>query len=155
MADPNLWVPFEDGTSFGQWLDKEKTARNLDELGVSEADKKGYWAYEELFDKVRVKLRKGDRDTWVGDTPTRAEIEEILDGNQTMIDLVFEVSIADVLDDHISDKRLKTALYGQGIIGTWAARASPGPPRSSSCTTRATWRARGRSGATSRAAWGW
>ena len=21
VADPNLWVPFEDGTSFGQWLD--------------------------------------------------------------------------------------------------------------------------------------
>ena len=36
-----------------------------------------------------------------------------------MIDLVFEASIADVLDDHISDERLKTALFGQGIIGTW------------------------------------
>ncbi len=25
VADPNLWVPFEDGTSFGQWLDDDKT----------------------------------------------------------------------------------------------------------------------------------
>ena len=32
VADPNLWVPFEDGTSFGQWLDDAKTQRNLEEL---------------------------------------------------------------------------------------------------------------------------
>src|SRR4029450_1480033 len=25
VADPNLWVPFEDGTAFGQWLDDERT----------------------------------------------------------------------------------------------------------------------------------
>jgi phytoene dehydrogenase-like protein len=126
VADPNLWVPFEDGTSFGQWLDDERTERQLDELGVSEADKKGYWAYEELFDQVRIKLRKGRRDTWLGDTPTRAEIEELLDGDQTMIDLLFEASIADVLEDHLRDERLKTALYGQGIIGTWGGPWEPG-----------------------------
>ena len=43
-----------------------------------------------------------------------------------MIDLVFEASIADVLDDHLSDERLKTALYGQGIIGTWGGPYEPG-----------------------------
>src|SRR5215218_10374410 len=36
-----------------------------------------------------------------------------------MIDLVFEASIAEVLDAHLTDERLKTALFGQGIIGTW------------------------------------
>ncbi len=126
VADPNLWVPFEDGTSFGQWLDDDRTERDLQRLGVSEADRKGYWAYEELFDQVRIKLRKGARDTWVGDSPSRAEIEELLGGNRTMIDLVFEASIADVLDDHFSDERLKTALYGQGIIGTWGGPREPG-----------------------------
>src|SRR5213080_67377 len=35
MADPNLWVPFEDGTAFGQWLDDSRTQANLEELGVS------------------------------------------------------------------------------------------------------------------------
>src|SRR3954454_15149462 len=126
VADPNLWVPFEDGSSFGQWLDDERTERNLDELGLSEADRKGYWAYEELFDEVRRRLRKGARDTWAGETPTRPEIEEILGGNQEMIDLVFEASIAEVLDAHIWDERLKTALYGQGIIGTWGGPWEPG-----------------------------
>jgi phytoene dehydrogenase-like protein len=37
VADPNLWVPFEDGTSFGQWLDDSKTQANLEGLGVSMA----------------------------------------------------------------------------------------------------------------------
>ena len=35
VADPNLWAPFEDGTSFGQWLDEEKTLDGLRALGVS------------------------------------------------------------------------------------------------------------------------
>ena len=118
VADPNLWVPFEDGSSFAQWLDDAKTQASLEELGLAQSDIDGYWAYEELFDEVRVKLRKGERDTWVGDSPTRPEIEAIL-GSQEMIDLVFDASIADVLDSYITDERLKTALFGQGIIGTW------------------------------------
>ena len=126
MADPNLWVPFEDGTSFGQWLDDSRTQANLEKLGLSKRDIDGYWAYEELFDEVRRKLRKGERDTWMGDAPSRAEIEELVGGNPTMIDLLFEASIADVLDDHISDERLKTALFGQGIIGTWGGPREPG-----------------------------
>src|SRR3954463_8309489 len=107
VADPNLWVPFEDGTSFGQWLDDTRTQAGLEELGVSRADIDGYWRYEHLFDSIRRKLRTGPRDTWVGDTPTRPEIEELLDGEQEIIDIVFEASIAEVLDDHISDQRIK------------------------------------------------
>jgi phytoene dehydrogenase-like protein len=126
MADPNLWVPFEDGTSFGQWLDDSRTQASLDELGVSKRDIDGYWAYEELFDEVRRRLRKGRRDTWVGDSPTRQEIEDLVGGDRTMIDLLFDASIAEVLDDHISDERLKTALFGQGIIGTWGGPREPG-----------------------------
>lgn len=126
VADPNLWVPFEDGTAFGQWLDDAKTQAGLEELGVSRSDIEGYWAYEELFDEVRRRLRKGARDSWVGDAPSRAEIEELLRGEQAMIDLVFEASIADVLDEHLDDERLKTALFGQGIIGTWGGPRDAG-----------------------------
>ena len=35
VADPNLWVPFDDGTSFGQWLDDDRTNADLTALGVS------------------------------------------------------------------------------------------------------------------------
>ena len=126
VADPNLWVPFEDGSSFGQWLDDDRTQSDLEALGVSQADIRGYWAYEHLFDEVRRRLRTGPRDTWVGDAPSRAEIEELLGGSREMIDLVFKASIADVLDDHLSDQRLKDALFGQGVIGTWGGPYEPG-----------------------------
>ena len=126
VADPNLWVPFDDGTSFGQFLDDERTQANLQSLGLSKSEIEGYWAYEELFDDVRKLLRKGERDTWQGDTPTRAEIEELLCGDEEKIALVFEDSIAQVLDRYVSDERIKTALYGQGIIGTWGGPYEPG-----------------------------
>ena len=57
--------------------------------------------------------------------PTRAEIEEMLGGEQEMIDLLFEASIADVLDEYLDDQRLKDALFGQGVIGTWGGPARP------------------------------
>jgi phytoene dehydrogenase-like protein len=125
-ADPNLWVPFDDGSAFGQWLDDDRTQRNLEELGVSKRDVAGYWAYEELFDEVRRRLRKGARDAWVGDSPSRADLEGMLGGESEMIDLLFEASIADVLDGYVSDQRLKDALYGQGVIGTWGGPRDPG-----------------------------
>ena len=37
-----------------------------------------------------------------------------------MIDILFEASIADVLDHYVADQRLKDALYGQGVIGAYA-----------------------------------
>jgi phytoene dehydrogenase-like protein len=126
VADPNLWVPFDDGTSFGQWLDDAHTQADLEAMGLSQKDIKGYWAYEELFDEVRKLLRTGARDSWVGETPTRHEIEELLHGDQEMIDLVFEASIADVLDEYLDDQRLKDALFGQGVIGTWGGPHEPG-----------------------------
>jgi phytoene dehydrogenase-like protein len=126
VADPNLWVPFEDGTAFGQWLDHDRTQQSLQELGVSAKDIAGYWAYEELFDAIRRKLRTGARDTWVGESPTREEIEELLDGDQTMIDVVFDASIAEVLDDHLTDQRLKDALFGQGVIAAYGGPKDKG-----------------------------
>ncbi len=43
-----------------------------------------------------------------------------------MIDVVFDASIAEVLDDHMSDQRIKNALFGQGIIGAWAGPRDAG-----------------------------
>jgi phytoene dehydrogenase-like protein len=126
VADPNLWVPFDDGSSFAQWLDPAKTQANLEALGVSSKDIEGYWAYEQIFDVIRRKLRTGPRDSWIGDTPTRAEIEELLDSDQTMIDIVFDASIADVLESYVSDERIKNALFGQAIIAAYGGPRDPG-----------------------------
>ena len=43
-----------------------------------------------------------------------------------MIDILFEASIADVLDDHMSDQRLKDALFGQGVIAAYGGPKDPG-----------------------------
>jgi phytoene dehydrogenase-like protein len=44
----------------------------------------------------------------------------MLGHDQWMIDILFEASIADVLDHYVADQRLKDALYGQGVIGAYA-----------------------------------
>lgn len=126
VADPNLWVPFEDGTAFGQWLDDDRTQAGMVELGVSKKDIEGYWAYEHIFDEIRLRLRKGVRDTWQGDTPNRAVIEDLLQGEQEMLDIVFTASIAEVLDDYLDDQRLKDALFGQGVIAAYGGPKDPG-----------------------------
>ncbi len=126
IADPNLWVPFADGTAFAQWLDDGKTQAGLEALGVSRKDIAGYWAYEEIFDEIRKRLRTGPRDTWIGESPTRAEIEELLRGEQAMLDIVFEASIAEVLDEYMRDQRLKDALFGQGVIASWGGPRDKG-----------------------------
>ena len=126
IADPQLWVPFDDGTAFGQWMDDNRTRAGLQDLGVSRRDIEGYFAYEDLFEQIRLRLRKGQRDTWAGASPSRAELETLLGGERLMIDVLFSASIADVIDEFVTDQRLKDALYGQGIIGTYAGPRDPG-----------------------------
>jgi phytoene dehydrogenase-like protein len=126
VADPELYIPFEDGTAFVQWLDPDRTDTALREMGAPESDMKGLRDYNETFDRIRALLREGERDAWMGDSPTRAEIEEMLGGDRRLIDIVFEASIADVLDEHITDQRIKDALYIQGLIAAYGGPREPG-----------------------------
>jgi phytoene dehydrogenase-like protein len=126
VADPNLWCPFEDGTYLAQWADKEKTVASMRDNGFSDADIKGMFAYEDMFDRLRRALREGARDTWIGDSPSRAELEAILGHDRELISILFEESIADTVRRYMSDTRLHTGLYGQGVIGAWAGPEDPG-----------------------------
>jgi phytoene dehydrogenase-like protein len=126
VADPNLWAPFEDGRSFAQWSDDAATQASLESLGLSHHDIDGYWAYEHVFDEMRRMLRTGARDTWIGESPTRDELEAMLGHDRWLIDILFEASIADVLDHYIDDACLKDALYGQGVIGAYAGPRDAG-----------------------------
>jgi phytoene dehydrogenase-like protein len=126
-ADPNLWCPFADGTSFAEFIDDRRTADHMRENGFSESDITGLLAYEDLFNRVRLALRHGPRgDTWLGSSPSRDEIEQILGGDEEMISIVFEESIVETLDRYVGDERLRDALFGQGIIGAFAAPGDPG-----------------------------
>src|SRR5215208_4471164 len=94
-ADPNLWCPFPDGTSFAQILDDSETETHMRANGFSEQDIKGALAYEETFDRIRRLLRAGPAgDLWRGPSPSRERIEKIL-GDDELISIVFEEPIAD------------------------------------------------------------
>ena len=124
VVDPHLWCPFTDGTSIALWEDAERSEAAVAEL--SPADVGGYRRYGELFGRIRRALRGGDRDVWVGDAPDRAGIEELLAGDAEAIEVVFDESIASVVERHVKDERLRTALHGQGLIGTYAGPRDPG-----------------------------
>ena len=126
-ADPALWCPFADGSSFASFLDKDRTVAHLRENRFSDTDIRGLLAYQEVFARLRRLLRQGpEGDTWRGASPSRAGVEGILGGDRELISIVFEESIAETLDRYVSDQRLKDALMGQGVIGTNAGPRDPG-----------------------------
>ncbi|MGH9116116.1 MAG: phytoene desaturase family protein [Acidimicrobiales bacterium] len=124
VVDPHLWCPFTDGTSIALWEDRDRSAAAV--AGIAPGDVEGYLRYSGLFERIRRKLRCGDRDTWLGDAPDRPALEELLAGDPEALEVVFEASIADVVERHVRDERLRAALHGQGIIGTWAGPRDPG-----------------------------
>ncbi|HUV10330.1 MAG TPA: NAD(P)/FAD-dependent oxidoreductase [Acidimicrobiia bacterium] len=125
VVDPTQWTPFEDGTSLFQWHDEAKTAASVEALAPGEVE--GFLAYELLFDRIRDRLRRGPRgDVWLGDAPDPAAIAELFAGDPEACDVVLHESIADVVERHVTDERLRTALHGQGVIGTFAGPREPG-----------------------------
>jgi phytoene dehydrogenase-like protein len=127
ICDPNLWCPLPDGGSVAIFCESERTAEHLRASGFGEADVRGLLAYEELFARLRRLLRHGPLgDTWLGSSPSRPELEEALGHDDELISVLFSESIADVLDRYIADDRLKHALFGQGVIGTFAGPRDAG-----------------------------
>ena len=124
-ADPNQWTPFEDGSSLFQWQDSSRTAAAVKEIAPNDVD--GFMAYEALFERIRDRLRSGPRgDVWLGDSPDHAALEELFVDDSQAAEVIFGASIADVIDNHVKDERLKAALHGQGVIGTFAGPHDPG-----------------------------
>jgi phytoene dehydrogenase-like protein len=124
LINPHLWCPFDDGTALRLWDDSERNHREVAAMSAGDAD--GYSRYEQLFARIRTALRNGPRDTWVGDAPERPALEELLDHDRELIEVMFEEPIASVVERHVKDERLRTALHGQGLIGTWAGPRDPG-----------------------------
>ena len=126
VCDPQLWCPLSDGSSVALFCDPRRTTAHMREQGFAERDIAGLAAYDELFDRLRRLLRKGARDAWAGDSPSRAELERMLGGDPELVSVLFEESIAETLDRYLDDARLKDALFGQGVIGTLAGPRDPG-----------------------------
>jgi len=124
-VDPTQWTPFEDGTALVQWRDEAKTARAV--AAISPDDVEGFLAYDALFARIRDRLRNGPLgDVWLGDSPDRAQLEELFVDDREALEVVLDASIADVVERHVRDERLRAALHGQGVIGTFAGPRNPG-----------------------------
>ena len=126
LCDPNQWSPFLDGSSFTEWKDPRRTAASVEAL--SPGDVEGFFSYQAVYERIRDRLRSLDpaRDTWVGDSPTRAELEDRLSGDPEAVEVLFEMPVATLVERHVKDERLRTALHGAGVIGTWAGPRDPG-----------------------------
>jgi phytoene dehydrogenase-like protein len=124
-VDPTQWTPFADGTSLYQWHDAGRTARAVAELAPGDVD--GLLAYDRLFARIRTALRDGPRgDVWLGEAPDRHALEELFGDDSEALEVVLDASIADVVERFVRDERLRTALHGQGVIGTFAGPRDAG-----------------------------
>jgi phytoene dehydrogenase-like protein len=125
-----LFVPFLDGSSIQLWDDDARCVEEVRALAPGDVD--GFEAMCDVIRRTRDALRPGpvdgkaqgaswDRDAWVGEAPTREEIEERLGNNDEARALLFDWSMAEFVERYLRDERLQVAYLGQGVIGTNAS----------------------------------
>jgi phytoene dehydrogenase-like protein len=120
-----LFVPFLDGSSIQLWDDDELCEAEVRQLAPRDVE--GWKAMNAVIRRLRDKLRPaGERDLWIGDAPTREQIDERLGDDSEARGLLFDWSMAEFVERYLNDERLQTAYLGQGVIGTNASPFDPG-----------------------------
>ena len=115
-----LFVPFLDGQSIQLWDDDEKCEAEVRRLAPR--DLEGFRAMGHVIRRLRDALRPSSADDlWIGDAPTREEIEERLGNDEEARSLLFNWSMAELVERYLTDERLQIAYLGQGVIGTNAS----------------------------------
>jgi phytoene dehydrogenase-like protein len=115
-----LFVPFLDGSSVQLWDDDERCEAEI--RGFSPRDVDGWRAMSDVIRRLRDALRPaGEGDLWIGEPPTRAQIEERIGKDEEAAHLLFDWSMAEFVEHYLQDERLQVAYLGQGVIGTNAS----------------------------------
>jgi phytoene dehydrogenase-like protein len=115
-----LFVPFLDGSSVQLWDDDERCADEVRKLAPGDVN--GWNAMCAVIRRLRDALRPaGERDMWIGEAPTREEIEERIGDDAEARAVLFDWSMAEMVDHYLRDERLQVAMLGQGVIGTNAS----------------------------------
>lgn len=119
-ARAGMFVPFDDGSSVQLWDDDALCEAEIARLAPR--DVKGWRAMHDVMRKARNVLRPSDgTDVWIGEPPTREQVEERLGHDPDCIGLLFDWSMAEYAERYLEDERLHVAVLGQGVIGTNAS----------------------------------
>ena len=120
-----MFVPFLDGSSIQLWDDDERCEAEVRRFAPG--DVAGWHAMNDVLRRLRDALRPADKhDIWIGEAPTHAKIEERIGADEEARKLLFEWSMAELVERYLMDERLQTAYLGQGVIGTNASPFDPG-----------------------------
>jgi phytoene dehydrogenase-like protein len=115
-----LFVPFLDGSSIQLWDSDERCEAEI--RSFAPGDVEGWRAMSDVLRRLRDALRpSGDGDLWIGEPPTRGELEERLGKDEEAKHVLFDWSMAEFVESYLRDERLQTAYLGQGVIGTNAS----------------------------------
>ncbi len=124
-ASAGLFVPFEDGSSVQLYDDDQACEAELRRFAP--ADVAGWKAMSDVIRRTRDAIRPPDqRDMWIGEPPTRDQLEERLGNDDEARKLLFDWSMAEFVERYLRDERLQIAYLGQGVIGTNASPFDPG-----------------------------
>ena len=118
-----LFVPFLDGSSVQLWDDDARCEEEVRKLAPGDVE--GWNAMCAVVRRLRDALRPGPRgdetwsnssahDMWIGDAPTRDEIEERLGNDAEAKAVLFDWSMAELVEHYLRDERLQVAMLGQG-----------------------------------------
>jgi phytoene dehydrogenase-like protein len=120
-----LFVPFLDGSSVQLWDDDARCEAEVQRLAPDDVN--GFNAMCDVIRRLRDALRPvGEDDLWIGEAPTREQIELLLGDDVEARAVLFEWSMAEMVEHYLGDERLQVAYLGQGVIGTNASPFDPG-----------------------------
>ena len=130
-----LFVPFLDGSSIQLWDDDERCAAEV--RALAPGDVEGFREMSDVIRRLRDALRPAPNpnatgaaawanDLWLGEPPTREQIEDGLANDPEARSVLFDWSMAEFVERYIEDERLQIAYLGQGVIGTNASPFDPG-----------------------------
>ena len=115
-----LFVPFLDDSSIQLWDDDQRCEDEI--RAFAPRDLEGWRAMSDVIRRTRDALRPaGDRDLWIGEAPTREQIDERLGRDEEARRMLFNWSMAEFVEHYLVDEQLQTAYLGQGVIGTNAS----------------------------------